>query len=76
MEWPGDPPRVLSQQFPNDDEDFTLLINALKTRFDGLPIHELCYFQGHNPTSTTLEKLEQAVEEARRTWLKHVTYLE
>ena len=34
-----EPPRLLVQQFPNDGNDCTVLINQLKTRFDGLPIH-------------------------------------
>ena len=37
------------------------IINGLKTRFHNLPIHEICYFQAHFPTATTLEKLKEAI---------------
>ena len=33
------------------------LIHALKHRFDGLPIHKLCYFQAYHPIETTTEEL-------------------
>ena len=56
------PPPLLSQQFLNDDDDCSHLVNALKTRFDGLPIHKLCYFQAHYPTATALKKLQEAAE--------------
>ena len=55
-----EPPSHLAKVFPNDDEDCNLLINALKTRFIGQPIHELCYFQAHYPTATTLNKVYKA----------------
>ena len=48
------PPYLLPEQFPDDDDNSTHLINALKTRFDDLPIHKLCYFQAHYPTETTI----------------------
>jgi hypothetical protein len=30
------------------------LITALKTRFDGLPVHKLCYYQGYHTSSSTI----------------------
>ena len=35
--------------------------NALKTRFDDLPVHKICYFQSHYSTLETLERLHQAI---------------
>lgn len=40
------------------------LMSELRTRFDGLPIHEICYFQAHYPTLRTLIALKQAMEDA------------
>eukprot|EP00980_Cylindrotheca_fusiformis_P005130 scaffold1087_cov136-Cylindrotheca_fusiformis.AAC.16 len=47
--------RDLEKIYPNDDE----LLHVLKNRFEGLPIHKLCYYQTYYPTATTLEKLQQ-----------------
>jgi hypothetical protein len=47
----------LQQLFPDEDDR----INALKTRFDGLPIHEICYYQAYHNTATSLEKFKSAI---------------
>lgn len=46
----------LRQVFPDVDD----LANALKHRFDGLPLHDLCYYQSYHPTATMLECLAKA----------------
>jgi hypothetical protein len=46
----------LQEKFPDDDD----LVAALKTRFDDLPIHKICYYQAHESTETTLEELVEA----------------
>jgi hypothetical protein len=48
----------LEKLYPNHDE----LLQVLKHRFDGLPIHKLCYYQSYYPTATTLENLENLLE--------------
>lgn len=49
-DWGG---TLLLATFP-DVEDLT---HRLRTRFHGLPIHRLCYFQGHGPKKTSLASL-------------------
>ncbi|KAL3944925.1 MAG: hypothetical protein SGBAC_001016 [Bacillariaceae sp.] len=52
----------LKKHYPHEEE----LMQALKHRFDGLPIHKLCYYQSHYPLKTTIRKLEQAIANERR----------
>jgi hypothetical protein len=47
----------LQELFPDEDDR----INALKSRFDGLPIHKICYYQAYHNTATSLEKLKRAI---------------
>jgi hypothetical protein len=48
----------LEKLYPNHDE----LLQVLKHRFDGLPIHKICYYQSYYPTATTLENLENVLK--------------
>lgn len=43
----------------DEDVDHALLANAFKERFDGLPMHKLCYLQGYHNTSTTIENIRR-----------------
>jgi hypothetical protein len=47
----------LQELFPDEDDR----INALKTRFDGLPIHKICHYQAYHNTATSLEKFKSAI---------------
>ena len=38
------------------------LEDSVKSRFDGLPIHKLCYNQAYHPTSAVLEMLRQTLK--------------
>ena len=42
------------------------LISALKRRFDGLPVHKLCYYQPFHSTDVTIERLYEAIEVQHR----------
>eukprot|EP00980_Cylindrotheca_fusiformis_P004847 scaffold1034_cov127-Cylindrotheca_fusiformis.AAC.28 len=46
----------LNQIFP-DTED---LVHALKNRFEGLPLHSMCYYQSYTGSATTSESIRQA----------------
>jgi hypothetical protein len=46
--------RALRKVSIDDNE----LIATLKARFDGLPIHKLCYYQSYYPTKSTLANLK------------------
>ena len=35
-----------------------VIFDALKSRFDGLPIHRLCYYQSHYPAEVTIDQLK------------------
>jgi hypothetical protein len=35
-----------------------MIDDALKSRFDGLPIHKLCYYQSYHPTEVTIDQLK------------------
>lgn len=50
--------RDLEKIYPDHDE----LLQVLKHRFDGLPIHKLCYYQSYYTVETTLEQLENVLE--------------
>ena len=45
----------LQQLFPDHDD----LLNALKHRFDDLPIHGLCYYHSYHTTAEIMENLQQ-----------------
>lgn len=45
----------LLKVFPDHDD----LVNALKHRFKGLPIHDMCYYQSYHPTDQVLANLHQ-----------------
>ena len=38
-----------------------LIHNVLKNRFDGLPIHKLCYYQSYHPTELVIEQIETLI---------------
>jgi hypothetical protein len=40
-----------------------MIVNALKRRFNGLPIHRLCYYQSYYPTDVTIDQLKLIVAE-------------
>ncbi|KAL3926459.1 MAG: hypothetical protein SGBAC_013467 [Bacillariaceae sp.] len=46
-----------TDKFPDQES----LIEALKTRFDDLPVHKICYYQAHQSTEETLQELSQAM---------------
>jgi hypothetical protein len=48
---------MLQKQFPEHPN----LWDAMKKRFDGLPIHKTCYSQAYHPTIKTLKKLDHAL---------------
>jgi hypothetical protein len=48
----------LHEKFP----DYYDLVNALKTRFDNLPLHKLCYYQSYHPTATTINALVDVIK--------------
>lgn len=52
----------LKKHFPHEED----LMHALTHRFDGLPIHKICYYQSHYPLETTIRNLEQAIVTERR----------
>jgi hypothetical protein len=41
-------------------QDDNRLLDALRGRFDGLPVHRICYYQAHHITATTQERLRHA----------------
>lgn len=46
--------------YMNEDRENTTsnsMVNTLKTRFDGLPVHQLCYSQAYNESSLFIENL-------------------
>lgn len=47
----------LQDAFPEEDS----LVEALKTRFDDLPLHKICYYQAHQSTEETLQELSEAM---------------
>jgi len=51
--------RVFEGAFPS--EDISVISEALKHRFDGLPIHQLCYYQQYHPTNNILQHLEEVM---------------
>ena len=48
----------LDAVFP-DDEDGGTISDALKQRFDDLPIHKICYYQSYHPRETVLRDLRR-----------------
>lgn len=50
--------RELQRIFPNK----TILVEALKHRFDGLPIHKLCYYHSYYPVEVTIRKLLREIK--------------
>ena len=43
----------------NDNDD--TITDALKQRFDDLPIHKLCYYQSYQDTETTMQSLRREI---------------
>lgn len=50
-----------------DASNDTRLLDALRGRFDELPIHKICYYQAHNLIDTTEVRLKQAIQEQHAT---------
>lgn len=46
----------LLKKFPSDQ-----LFKVLKNRFNGLPVHRICYFQAHNEEDDALEEIRQSL---------------
>jgi len=44
------------------DDDDTTIRDALKQRFDGLPIHEICYYHSYHDKESTLQNLRQCMD--------------
>ena len=47
--------------FPNENEEDDEISDALKHRFDDLPIHKICYYQSYHPTETVMQNLKREV---------------
>ncbi|CAJ1937968.1 unnamed protein product [Cylindrotheca closterium] len=47
----------LQDKFPEEES----LIEVLKTRFDDLPLHKICYYHAYKSTEETLQELSQAM---------------
>ena len=47
---------------------------ALMNRFDGLPIHEILYYQSYYPLETVLERLDEAINQERTSRVLSTTY--
>ena len=41
--------------------------DGLKSRFNGLPMHKICYYQAYNDTDTTISRLEKVIHK-RGSW--------
>ncbi|KAL3927091.1 MAG: hypothetical protein SGBAC_013222 [Bacillariaceae sp.] len=54
------------QRMSQETKD-TRLLEALNRRFDGLPIHKICYFQAHHLIDTTEVRLKQAIQQHHST---------
>ena len=52
----------LKLAFPENDYDDTI-IDALKQRFDGLPIHKICYYQSYSDNETTTHSLRREINQ-------------
>jgi hypothetical protein len=61
------PPNPLQQIFPRDDDNHAILLEGLRNRFDDLPIHKICYYQAHLPTSKMRKILQNALQRERAT---------
>jgi len=44
-----------------DDDDYSTILDALKHRFDKLPVHKICYYQSYHDNETTLQHLKREV---------------
>jgi hypothetical protein len=53
----------LKEMFPEDESD-ERLIEELKNRFKGLPVHRLCYFQSYHSATTVLAELKKVMAES------------
>eukprot|EP00980_Cylindrotheca_fusiformis_P030597 scaffold25086_cov127-Cylindrotheca_fusiformis.AAC.1 len=57
----------LLEKFPEEEA----LIAALRTRYDGLPFHKICYYQAHHAsTEETLQELTDIAEAEQSSLLK------
>lgn len=56
----------LEKVFPNHND----LIRGLKRRFDGLPIHSLCYYHPYQSTEETLQQLYKLLLQEKSSALK------
>ena len=57
MRWGGC--NDLKIAFPNEDSD--TISDALRHRFDDLPIHKICYYQSYHPTETVMQNLKREI---------------
>ena len=49
----------LGMAFPSGSSD--AISDALKHRFDDLPIHKICYYQSYHPTETVMQNLKREI---------------
>ena len=42
---------------------YEMIDDALRSRFDGPPIHKLCYYQSYHPTEVTIDQLKRIMSE-------------
>ena len=57
---PKDLKVTLDTDVEYDDKD-TAIIEALRHRFDDLPIHKICYYQSYHDTETTMQHLKREI---------------
>ena len=49
----------MGKVFPDDNND--TITEALKHRFDDLPIHKICYYQSYHDNETTMQSLKREI---------------
>ena len=47
--------------FDTDDDNDKTISDALKQRFDDLPIHKICYYQSYSDNETTMQHLRREI---------------
>jgi len=66
----------LRQVYESTPPQFKLqpMKKALMNRFDGLPIHEILYYQSYHPLETVLERLDEAMNQRKTNRVLSATY--
>ena len=68
--------RDLKEAYDSMPKQFKLqpIKKAFMNRFDGLPIHEILYYQSYYSLETVLERLDEAINQKRRSRVLSATY--